>query len=95
MAPPDNGETGVDPATSEIHIIFDWPMSTSGLSFMGGGRAYAKTRGRPTWRDDRTCVLSVSLEPEHEYWLIFNCDRFANLRHAAGERAVSLLVAQC
>ena len=84
-ASPDNGATGVDPATPEIRIVFDQPMSRGGFSVVGGGETYPKTRGKPTWVNDRTCVLPVALEPEHEYWLSINSDRFTNFRSAGGE----------
>ena len=88
-ASPDNGATGVDPATPEIRIVFDQPMSRGGFSFVGGGETYPKTRGKPTWLDDRTCVLPVALEAEHEYWLSINSDRFTNFRSAGSEPAVA------
>jgi RNA polymerase sigma-70 factor (ECF subfamily) len=92
-ASPDNGATGVDPATSEVRVVFDQPMNTGGFSFVGGGETYPKTRGKPAWVDDRTCVLPVALEPEHEYWLSINSDRFTNFRSAGGEPAVPYPIA--
>jgi hypothetical protein len=90
---PDNGATAVDPATPEIRIVFDQPMSRGGFSFVGGGETYPKTRGKPTWLNDRTCVLPVVLEPEHEYWLSINSDRFTGFRSAGGEPAVPYPIA--
>ena len=92
-ASPDNGATGVDPATPEIRIVFNQPMSTGGFSFVGSGETYPKTRGKATWLNDRTCVLPVALEPEHEYWLSINSDRFTNFRSAGGEAAVPYPIA--
>jgi hypothetical protein len=68
-------------------------MSRGGFSFVGGGETYPKTCGKPMWLDDRTCVLSVALEPEHEYWLSINSDKFTNFRSAGGEPAVPYPIA--
>jgi RNA polymerase sigma-70 factor (ECF subfamily) len=92
-ASPDNGATGVDPATPEIRVVFDQAMNTGGFSFVGGGETYPKARGKPTWLNDRTCVLPVALEPEHEYWLSINSDRFTNFRSAGGHAAVPYPIA--
>ena len=92
-AAPDNGAVGVDPATPEIRIVFDQRMDTGRCSFVGGGEMYPKTRGQPMWPDDRTCILPVALQAEHEYWLSINSDRFTNFRSAAGEPAVPYPIA--
>ena len=86
-ATPDNGEKDVDPATRELRIVFDQPMSRDGYSVVGGGESYPKTIGKPTWANDRTFVLSMRLEPNHEYWLSINSDRFTNFRSKTGEIA--------
>lgn len=82
------GSTGVDPALTTIRVTFDQDMSTTGFSWVGGGPTYPATRGKPRWINARTCVLPVKLEPNHEYWLSVNSDRFQNFRSKSGEPAV-------
>ena len=86
-AKPDNGALGVDPATKEIRIEFDQPMSKGGMSIVGGGEQFPEIMGKPSWPDDRTIVVRVKLKPNHEYWLSINSDRFQNFTNTAGESA--------
>ena len=86
-ATPDNGAKDVDPATRELRIVFDQPMNRDVYSLVGGGESYPKMIGKPTWVNDRTLVLSMRLEPNHEYWLSINSDRFTNFRSKTGEIA--------
>jgi len=44
--------------------------------------------GDSRWEDNRTLVLPWQLEPEHDYWLSINSDRFTNFRGASGESCV-------
>lgn len=85
---PDNGETNVDPSLREIRVAFDQPMDTGGFSWVGGGPTYPKVLGRARWINDRTCVLPVQLEPNHEYWLSVNSQTFTNFQSKSGETAV-------
>ena len=87
---PDNGQSDVDPATREIRIVFDQPMDRrGGYSLVGGGPTYPKVIGKPRWADDRTFVVTVKLDPEHDYWLSINSDRFANFRSVKGEASAA------
>jgi len=86
-AMPDNGQENVDPATTEIRIEFDQPMSTAGRSIVGGGETFPKTVGNPRWLNPRTMIIPVKLEPGHEYWLSINSDSFKNFTNKAGESA--------
>ena len=86
-AVPDNGERNVDPGLREIRVTFDQPMDTGGASFVGGGPTFPKLRGGPQWVDDRTCILPVQLDPNHEYWTSVNSGRFTNFRSKSGEIA--------
>jgi len=92
-AQPDNGQTDVDPATRQIKIVFDQPMSRDGFSVVGGGPNFPQITARPRWVDDRTLVIGVSLREDHEYWLSINSDRFTNFRNPAGEPAVAYAIA--
>ena len=80
---PTVGETGVDPAITEITVTFDRDMA-KGYSWVGGGPDYPPTVGKPEWHNKRTCVLPVRLEAAHYYWVGINSRRFQNFRSAAG-----------
>ena len=85
-AVPGNGATDVDPGLREIRVTFDQNMSR-GASWVGGGPTFPKTRGKQRWLNPRTCVLPVKLEPNHDYWLSINSDKFKNFRNTRGEAA--------
>jgi hypothetical protein len=65
---PATGKSDVDPGTKEITVTFDQDMDR-GFSWTGGGPNYPTIEPgkKPHWRDKRTCVLSVKLEPGHYY----------------------------
>lgn len=84
---PKNGAQDVDPSLREIVVKFDQPMSRRAYSWCGGGETFPKTRGNAIWKDDRTCVLPVKLEPNHEYALGINCPAANNFRSKGGTSA--------
>lgn len=87
-ATPDHGDVDVDPALSEIRIEFDQDMNTTGgYSICGGGPQFPSLQGKPRWADQRTLVLRVKLEPNHDYALSINCPAARNCRSAAGAPA--------
>ncbi|MAT71267.1 MAG: hypothetical protein CMJ58_17285 [Planctomycetaceae bacterium] len=93
-ASPDNGNADVDPATRELRITFDQPMDPGGRSIVGGGETFPELIGQPRWRDgNRTFVMRLKLQPEHDYWLSINNQRFTNFRNRAGEPAVPYPIA--
>ena len=83
------GATDVDPATSEIVVTFDRDMAR-GFSWTGGGPDYPPIAGgqKPQWRDSRTAVLPVKLEPGHYYRVGINSKSHKNFRSAAGVPAL-------
>src|SRR5688572_10642911 len=85
-ATPDNGDEGVDPATTEIRVTFDQPMSRSGQSIVGGGPNFPKLL-KTRWTDETTMVISVRLQPEHDYALSINSHTCTNFRNRNGEPA--------
>ncbi len=91
-AEPDNGDVGVDPGLKEIRVTFDQAMSRGGMSVVGGGESYP-VQGKPRWLTSRTISLSVRLEPDHDYWLSINNDRFRNFTNRKGESAVPYPIA--
>lgn len=84
---PDNGDIGVDPNLKEIRITFDQPMA-EGMSVVGGGETYPDAQGRPKWLNPRTIAIPVKLQPNHEYWISANNERFQNFMNRAGVPAV-------
>ena len=82
---PTAGATDVDPALREITVTFDQDMAP-GFSWTGGGSNYpAIPEGqRPSWRNARTAVLPVQLEPGHFYRVGINSKSHRNFRSAAG-----------
>ena len=86
-ATPGNGDTEVDPGTSEIRIEFDQDMSPSGHSICGGGENFPEPTSKPRWANRRTMVIPVKLEPNHQYDLMINCPAARNFQSAEGEPA--------
>jgi len=84
---PESGAREVDPALKELRVVFDQPMSPDGMSVVGGGPTFPKL-GDTHWEDPRTFVIKWELDPEHDYWLSLNSDRFINFRGANGEPCV-------
>ena len=86
---PTVGAKDVDPATSEIVVTFDRDMAR-GFSWTGGGSNYPPIAEgqRPHWRDTRTAVLPVKLEPEHYYRVGINSKSHRNFSSAAGAPAL-------
>ena len=87
-AAPENGSKEIDPGLRELRIVFDQPMQAGGLSVVGGGPNFPKFVGKHRWENDRTFVWAWRLEPDHDYWLSINSDRFRNFRSTAGDSAV-------
>lgn len=77
---PKNGDQIVDPQLKELRVVFSGPMLPGRWSIVGGGPEYPEFVGDPRWEDERTLVCRWQLEPEHDYWLSFNSDRFTNFR---------------
>ncbi|HNQ21781.1 MAG TPA: S41 family peptidase [Phycisphaerae bacterium] len=87
QATPDNGDTHVNPALTEIRVVFDQDMTQGSHSWVGDGPSFPKLRGQPSWLDARTAVLPVTLEPNHTYWLSINSDRFRGFQATNGTPA--------
>jgi len=84
---PDEADA-VDAATfKEVVLRFDQPMSTAGHSICGGGPTFPPFDGKPVWRDDRTMVIPVKLEPGHPYSFSVNCQPARKFRSVLGEPA--------
>jgi len=77
------GAKDVEPSLKEIVVVFDQDMA-GGFSWTGGGDVYPKLSGKPFWRDPRTCVLPVSLEPGKFYRVGINSKSHQNFRSKQG-----------
>ncbi len=64
-------------------VTFDQPMNRRGYSFCGGGPKFPKAL-RSRWKDKFTCIMTVELEPDHDYELSLNCPAANNFRSAKG-----------
>jgi hypothetical protein len=85
---PESGARDVDPGLKELRIIFDQPMSPDGMSIVGGGPKFPKLGNEKRWEDPRTFVFKWELEPDHDYWLSVNSERFTKFRGVNGEPCV-------
>src|SRR5688500_10182466 len=81
----EDGQDDVDPGLTEIRATFDQAMDQNNTwSVVGGGPMFPKITARPKWADEKTIIISVQLEPEHEYWMSLNSDTFQGFRSPAG-----------
>ena len=82
---PSMGATEVDASTKEITVTFDRDMQ-GGFSWTGGGPDFPPSpEGQKAhWRDKRTCVLPVKLEPARYYRVGVNSKSYQNFRSADG-----------
>jgi hypothetical protein len=87
---PARAATDVDPGLKEITVTFDQDME-EGMSWTGGGPEFPPSpKGKQAfWRDKRTCVLPVKLEPGHRYRVGINSPSYRNFRSAAGVPALT------
>lgn len=83
-ATPDNGDTDVDPSLKEYRFEFDQDMSKAGWSLCGTGD---EVDAKPQWLTKRILVVSVKLQPDHEYTFSVNCPVGQNCRSVSGEPA--------
>lgn len=80
---PDHGSCEVDAATTkQLVLTFDRPMA-GGRSLCGGGPKYPKIT-KVDWKDTKTLVVAVELEPDHDYELGINCASFRNFQSTKG-----------
>ncbi len=83
LAPPPQSEVDAT-KTKELVVVFDRAMSQTGWSLCGGGPSFPKVAGKPQWKNEKTLVVAVELEPDHIYSLGLNCPAASNFRSADG-----------
>lgn len=84
---PANGATEVDPALTEIKIVFDRPMRDQAWSVVGGGPHFPELIGKPAYDAARQVLtLPVRLKPNwsYEFWL--NRGQFDSFQSEDGHR---------
>jgi len=85
---PRNGDRNVDPGLKELRVVFSRSMLPGRMSIVGDGPEYPNFEGEPRWEDERVFIYAWELEPEHDYWISFNSDRFTNFRGTNYEPSV-------
>jgi beta-lactamase regulating signal transducer with metallopeptidase domain len=74
----------------EISVTFSKDMNTSGswAFCTAGGKPFPKIEKEPYWRDNRTCVVAVTLEPGKEYSVWFNLGKYNSFLDREGNPAI-------
>src|SRR5258705_847179 len=80
----EDGQDDVDPGVTEIRVQFDQAMNQTSWSIVGGGPTFPEMVGKPRWADEKTIVIGVKLQPDHEYRLSLNSDTFQGFRSRGG-----------
>jgi hypothetical protein len=84
---PADGATDVDPALSEIRVVFDRPMRDKSWSLAGDQPELPEVVGQPAYDAARTTwSVPIRLQPERSYRFMLNSDRFQNFQSADGVR---------
>lgn len=79
----------VDPKTTkQLVVVFDRAMNDAGWSFCGGGPEFPKMTGKPQWKNAKTIVVDIELEPDHTYALGLNGSAASNFRSKEGAALV-------
>lgn len=81
---PEIGAKDVDPALTEIRVVFDQPMA-GGFSWTGGGDVFPEIPDKPRWEaDKKTCVLPVKLAEGKYYRVGINSSGARNFQSEGG-----------
>lgn len=87
------GCADVDPALTEIRVKFSKPMQDGSWSWSTVAKdSVPHVTGSPRYKDDRTCVLPVKLEPGRTYGIWLNSNKFKNFKGTDGQSAVPYLL---
>jgi hypothetical protein len=87
---PANGSTDVDSSITEISVTFDEPMTDGNWSWAYSKKdMFPEMNGQPYYQPGlRKNVLPVDLEPNKEYEVWNNSNKFKNFKDQAGNSAV-------
>lgn len=90
---PEAGADDVDPGLTEIAVTFSKDMQPGSFSWSTMSKeSFPTVDGQAAYRDARTCVLPVKLEPGKTYALWVNSAKFGNFKDADGRSAVPYLL---
>jgi RNA polymerase sigma-70 factor (ECF subfamily) len=90
---PQAGMTNVDAKTTEIQVAFSKDMMDGSWSWSQLSDAtFPKIIGKPKYKDKRTCIVTVKLEPDKTYAIWLNTEKFDNFKDADGRPAVPYLL---
>lgn len=91
---PEAGAADVDPGLTEIKVTFSKAMQDGSWSWSTLSKeSFPKLDGKPKYLEDqRTCVVSVALEPGKTYAIWLNSPKFKNFKDAGGQPAVPYLL---
>jgi hypothetical protein len=83
---PVNGSEDVDPATSEIAVTFDEPMTDGNWSWVYESReSFPQMTGQAHYDGDKTTnLLPVRLEPGKDYVVWINSEQHRNFKDTSG-----------
>lgn len=83
---PANGSTDVDPSLNEITVTFDEPMKDGNWSWAYTTQAkFPEMTGQPAYTNNYTInILPVKLQPNKEYEIWINSQKFKNFKDKAG-----------
>jgi len=90
---PEAGTRDVTPGVVDIKVTFSKPMMNGSWSWSTAWENSApEIVGKPRYeKDGKTCVLTVTLEPNKTYGWWINSDRFTNFKDTKGRPAVPYL----
>ncbi|NOS72888.1 MAG: hypothetical protein HOP33_23555 [Verrucomicrobia bacterium] len=91
---PAAGDTAVDPALKEISVTFSKDMKTNRMWSICqiSKESFPETAGQIHYKDNRTCVMPVKLEPGKTYVLWFNRAQFNSFRDTESHPTVPYLL---
>jgi len=83
---PVSGSTDVDPSTSEITVTFDEPMKDGNWSWAYTNKdKFPEMTEQPFYKPGHTInILPVKLEPNKEYEIWINSEKFKNFKDLSG-----------
>jgi hypothetical protein len=86
---PQHNAKDVDPATAEIRVTFDKPMTDQSWSWVrSSSNDFPESTGEVHYLDNmKTCVMPVKLEAGKKYTVWFNTANYQNFKDADGRPA--------
>lgn len=91
---PESGAKNVDPALPEIRVTFSKEMMDKSWAWVQiAPENFPQIIGEPRYlKDNKTCILTVRLEPGKTYIIWLNTQRFTNFKDTDGRPAQPYLL---